>query len=80
MSAYLTFTIIGRRDRSREGTDEVKLEIRALAMPDLDTATWLLQEVYPSAVATNVAVNAAHKYQPITAKSLARTPLRRRER
>lgn len=80
MAAYLTFTIIGRRSRSRAGTDEVQVTVRAIAKPDEETATWLLREAYPSAVLVAVAANAAHGYRPITAASLATTPVRRAAR
>ena len=81
MSAYLTFTILGRRSRSREGSDEVSITIRAISRPDEETATWLLRERYPSAEVTDVVTNAGQRYRyPITAASLATVPVRRQAR
>lgn len=80
MAAYLTFTIIGSRSKKRDGTKEVQITVRAISMPDLPTATWLLREKYPSANVISIAVNAAHDYNPITAAGLATTPVRRHKR
>jgi hypothetical protein len=77
MAAYLTWTIIGRISRTRHGSDEVQILVRSIQRPDEQTAEWLLREKYPSAVVTNVVANAAHEYEPITAASLATTPVRR---
>lgn len=79
MAAYLTFTIIGERSQSRHGTKEVQIKVRALARPDEETATWLLQEKYPSAKVTHIVVDAAHSYREVTAASLATKPLRRQK-
>lgn len=78
MAAYITYTILGERPHSREGTREVSVTIRALAKPDNAAAEWLLQERYPSARLTGVVVNAAHRYpRAITSAHLARVPMRR---
>ena len=78
MSAYISMTIVGKLPRKRNGSDEVTVPIRVLATPDDAAAEWLLHERYPSAEFVGVVTNAAVRYPAeITAKHLARTPLRR---
>lgn len=79
MSAYITVVLIGKLPRKRNGTDEVKHQIRVLQYPDEATAEYLLKEIYPSATLVGMATPAAHGYPPkgLTSEHLRHTPLRR---
>lgn len=82
MSAYITVVLIGKLPRKRNGTDEVKHQIRVLQYPDEATAEYLLQEIWPSAKLVGIATPAAHGYpaKGLTSEHLRHTPLRRQAR
>lgn len=79
MSAYITVVLVGRLPRKRNGTDEVKHQIRVLQYPDEATAEYLLKEIYPSATLVGMVTPAAHGYpaKGLTVANLKHTPLRR---